>query len=121
SVGVGDFDAAEQQLREALQLDERNDTARIDLADLLVARQADEDAEKELAALLPISRDARVEQIEARIGVWRKSQSLPDADDLQARVSERPDDLRARLAYAERMVVEGEYATALEEFLQVVE
>lgn len=121
SVSDGDFDAAEQQLREALQLDERNDAARIDLAELLVARQAFEEAETLLGELLPIHRDARVEQIEARISVWRKSQSLPDAMALQAQLKAHPENLEARLAYAERMVVEGRYAQALAEFLQVVQ
>src|SRR5690606_16322202 len=95
--------------------------ARIDLAELLVARQAWEEAETVLAELLPINRDARVEQIEARIAVWRKSQSLPDAGDLQAQLTANPEDLGARLAYAERLVVEGRYAEALGEFLQVVQ
>lgn len=121
SVSDGDFDAAEQQLREALKLDERNDAARIDLAELLVARQAFEEAETLLGELLPIHRDARVEQIEARISVWRKSQSLPDAMALQAQLKAHPENLEARLAYAERMVVEGRYAQALAEFLQVVQ
>ncbi|HLU77237.1 MAG TPA: tetratricopeptide repeat protein [Burkholderiales bacterium] len=121
SLGEGDFDAAEQQLREALRLDERNDAARIDLAELLVARQAFEEAEGLLGELLPIHRDARVEQIEARIGVWRKSQSLPDATALQAELDAHPENLEARLAYAERLVVEGRYAQALDAFLQVVQ
>ena len=117
----GDFDAAEQRLREALQLDERNDAARIDLAELLVARQAHEEAERVVNELLPIHRDPRVEQIEARIAIWKKSRALPDLSELQARMRTHPDDLSARLAYAQHLVVETRYADALEAFLEVVQ
>ncbi|MBX6393668.1 MAG: thioredoxin [Burkholderiales bacterium] len=120
-IAAGEFEAAETRLREALRLDERNDRARIDLAELLVARQAYEEAEQLIGQLLPISRDARVEQIEARIGVWRKSQSLPQTGELEQALAEHPDDHAARLRYAQRLVVEGQYAQALEAFLQVVQ
>lgn len=121
SIADGDFDAAELRLREALKLDERNDVARIDLAELLVARQAYDEAEVLMRDLLPIHRDPRVEQIEARIAVWEKSQSLPDLAELQAQVRAHPDDLSARLRYAQRLVVEAHYEQALEAFIHVVQ
>ncbi len=117
----GDFDAAERRLRDALQLDERNDTARIDLAELLVARQAYEEAERMVRELLPIHRDPRVEQIEARIAIWKKSQSLPDLSELQAQMRAHPEDLSTRLAYAQHLVADARYAAALEAFLEVVQ
>ena len=118
----GDFDAAELRLREALQLDERSDAARIDLAELLVARQAHEEAQRVMSELLPIhNHDPRVEQIKARIAIWQKGQSLPDPSELQTRMRAHPEDLSARLAYAQHLVVETRYTAALEAFLEVVQ
>lgn len=117
----GAVDAAEARLREALELDERNDAARIDLAELLVGREAFEEAAGLLDELLPIHRDARVEQLEARIAVWRKAQELPEAAELAAHLDAAPDDPAARLAYAQRLVVDGQYSEALAEFLAIVE
>ncbi len=123
SLATGDFDAAEARLREALQLDERNDAARIDLAETLVAGQsaaAYEEAERLLGELLPIHRDARVEQLEARIGVWKKRRELPQLAELRAAVKAQPGDAAARLAYAQRLMADEHYTAAMDELLEVV-
>ncbi|HKY01793.1 MAG TPA: tetratricopeptide repeat protein [Burkholderiales bacterium] len=120
ALAEGDFEAAESKLSEALQLDATNDAARVDLAELLVARQSYEDADRLLHALSPRYEDERITTIAARIAVWKRGSVLPDLKALRARIDAAPDDLDARQAYAERLIVERDYAQALEMLLGVV-
>jgi putative thioredoxin len=116
----GDFDAAEARLREAIALDAANAAAHVDLAALLAARNDLAGAEAALAAIPEHRRDERANDLATRIALERKRASLPDADVLKARADAAPDDLDARLGYAERLVVDGEYRTALGELIEVV-
>jgi len=116
----GDFEAAESALREALALDERNEAATVDLAELLVARQDFAGAEPLIEAIPEPLRDERVQQLAAKIAFGKKGQTLPGAAELESRVAAKPADLDARLALAERRVAEGSYAAALDELLEVV-
>jgi putative thioredoxin len=119
-VARGEFEAAEAQLREAVALDPENHHARTDLAELLVARQEFAGAEATLEAVPAHRRDDRAEKLATRIDVWKRGQSLPDVATLKARVDAHPDDLDARLAYAERLVADGDYRAGLEVLLEVV-
>jgi putative thioredoxin len=116
----GDFDAAEAKLREAIALDAASDAARVDLAALLAARADLAGAEAELAAIPEHLRDERAIGLATRIGLERKRASLPDAGTLKSRVDAQPEDLDARLAYADRLVADGQYRAALEELMEVV-
>jgi len=119
-VAGGDFDAAETKLRQAIELDTAANDARVDLAALLAARQDLAGAEAALAPIPEHRRDERAANLLTRIGLARKRASLPDAAPLKARVDAQPADLEARLAYAERLVVDGVYRAALDELLEVV-
>ena len=116
----GDLDAAQAKLREAIALDATNDAARVDLADLLVAREDFAGAEAALEAIPGHRRDERTATLATRIALGRKGASLPDAATLQARVEAQPDDAEARLAHADRLAAEARYPEALDELLEVV-
>jgi putative thioredoxin len=119
-VWAGRLDAAEAKLREALMLDERLHAARIDLAEVLLAR-GDADAAAETLGHVPeIERDDRAAQLAARIDIARKATGLADVATLRAAVEARPGDLEARIALAERLVADGDHAAALEAYLEVV-
>jgi putative thioredoxin len=119
-VAQGDFDAAEAKLRAAIALDERNDAVRIDLAALAAARADLDGAEAVLAAIPEHLRDERASGLATRIALERRRTSLPDAATLKARAEAQPADLDARLAYAERLVADGQYRAALDELIEVV-
>jgi putative thioredoxin len=119
-LGQGSPDAAEAKLRAAVELDAQNHAARVDLAELLVARQDFAGADEALAAVPDHRRDERAETLAAKIGFWKRGRSLADAAALQARAAAHPEDLDARLAYAERLVVDGHYRPALEALLEVI-
>jgi putative thioredoxin len=116
----GDFEAAEAKLRQSIVLDPTNYVARVDLAELLVARQDFSTAEKELEAVPAQAQDDRTERLAARVALWKKGQKLPDSATLRTLVAAHPEDLAARLRYGERLVIEGQYRSALDELLEVV-
>jgi putative thioredoxin len=120
-VAQGDFDAAEAKLREAIALNAGSDAARVDIAELLAARRDLAGAEAELAAIPEHRRDERAAGLLTRIGLERKRAKLPDAAVLKARAEAQPGDLAARVAYAERLVVDGQYRPALDELIEVVQ
>lgn len=120
-VANGAFEEAEVTLREALKLDAQHDAARVDLVELLIARQNLAEAEQLLQALQPDFEDARLQSLKMHIAVWRKSQSLPDADGLRARMHADPADWDAHIAYAEHLTAAMDYAQALKHLIEVVE
>jgi len=120
AVARGDFDAAEARLRAALELEPRSTETGIDLAELLVARQAFDAAEPFVEAVPEELRDERTQQLAARIAFWKKGKELPDLAALRARVAADPSALEARRDLADRLVIEQDYQGALDELLEVV-
>jgi putative thioredoxin len=104
-VAQGDFDPAEAKRREASALDAGSDAARVDLGG----------AEAALAAIPEHLRDERATALATRFGLERKRASLTDAATLKAQADAQPGNLDARLAYAERLVVDGQYRPTLDE------
>jgi putative thioredoxin len=116
----GDTAGAEAALREAIALDPANAPAHVDLAALLVARDDYAGAEAELAAVPEEARDERAAALAAKLALWKRGQSLPDLGALKAALDARPDDLEARLGYAERLAADGRFRPALDELIEVV-
>jgi putative thioredoxin len=120
ALAQGDRPAAEARLREAIELETGNDVARIDLAELLVGREDYDGADAVLAAITEERRDDRAAALAAKVTLWKRGQSLPDLATLKASVAARPEDLAARLGYAERLAAEGQLRPALDELIEVV-
>jgi putative thioredoxin len=120
AVAAGDFEAAEGKLRQALELDPGSAETGIDLAELLVARQAFSDAEPLVEAVPEPLRDERAQQLAAKIAFWKKGRNLPDLGALRARVAADPAALAARRDLADRLVIERDIPGALDELLEVV-
>lgn len=120
AIARGEFESAEAKLHEAIALDGENHGARTELAELLVARQDFAGAEAALAGVPEHRRDERAANLAARLDLWKRGQRLPDAATLRARVEAHPDDLDARLAYAERLATDGDYRAAFEPLLEVI-
>ena len=116
----GDRETAEAALREALALDPGNESAHVDLAELLVARQDYDGADAALAVVLEERRDERAAALAAKVALWKRGQNLPDLGTLRASVDARPEDLAARLGYAERLAAEGQLRPAMDQLIEVV-
>jgi putative thioredoxin len=119
-VAEGEFELAEQRLRDALASDATLLAARIDLAELLVARQDLAGAEETLQAVPEIERADRLERLRAQIAAWKKGQELPSLSELAAKLERDPTNPELRMALAERLVSEGQFEPALEELIEIV-
>ena len=120
AIAAGDPQAAEARLREALHAEPALQAARVDLAELLIAREARPDAEALLSELPEHERDDRAQNLASRVELWRAARELPDAAELRRRLDAAPGDPDARLRLAERLAADGDFEAALEQLLDVV-
>jgi len=116
----GDFDEAEHHLRSALELEPDNRAVRLDLVELLLAKNSHAEADALFAPIPERERDERAERLYSVLALWKRSQQLPAAEVLEARLAANPDDFDARLALGERLIADGRYEPALAELLEVV-
>jgi len=116
----GDFDEAERHLRSALELEPANHAIRMDLVELLLAKNSHAEADELFAPIPERERDERGERLYSMLALWKRSQQLPAIEELQAKLAADPNDVHARLALGERLVAEGRYEPALAALLEVV-
>jgi len=119
-VTQGDFDEAERHLRSALELEPGNHAVRLDLVELLLAKNSQAEADALFAPIPERERDERAERLYSVLALWKRSQQLPPIEELEAALAANPDDLPARLALGERLVADRRYEPALAALLEVV-
>jgi putative thioredoxin len=119
-VTQGDFDEAERHLRSALELEPANHAVRLDLVELLLAKNSHAEADEMFAPIPERERDERADRLYSVLAFWKKSQQLPSIAELQAKLAANPDDLASLLALGERLVADGHYEPALAALLDVV-
>ncbi len=116
----GDFEAAERQLRSALELEPDNKVVRLDLVELLLAKNSHAEADALFAPIPERERDERAEKLYSALAFWKRSQQLPALEELEAKLAANPDDLPSRLALGERLIADRRYEPALAALLAVV-
>ncbi len=119
-VSQGDLDEAERHLRSGLGLEPANHQVRLDLVELLLAKNNHVEADAVFAPIPERERDERADKLYSTLAFWKKSQQLPAIGELEARLAANPDDLSSRLALGERLVADRRYEPALAALLQVV-
>lgn len=119
-VTQGDFDEAERHLRSALELEPANHALRLDLVDLLLAKNSHAEADALFASIPERERDERADKLYSVLAFWKKSRQLPAIAELEARLAADPDDLASRLALGERLIADKRFESALAALLQVV-
>ena len=120
AVREGEFETAEALLREAMKLDSARFTVRLDLVEVLIARQAYCEADLEMQAIPERERDERAGLLAARIGFWKNGESLAPAAELEAALAQSPGDLELRMRAAERHIADNDYYSALAHLLELV-
>jgi len=119
-VAQGEFDEAERHLRSALELEPANHAVRLDLVELLLAKNSHAEADEMFAPIPERERDERADRLYSTLAFWKKSQQLPAVGELEARLAANPDDLASRLALGERLVADRRFEPALAALLEVV-
>jgi len=119
-VTQGDFDEAERHLRSALELEPANHALRLDLVELLLAKNSHAEADALFAPIPERERDERADKLYSVLALWKRSQQLPAIGELEAKLAANPDDLPSRLALGERLIAGKRYEPALAALLEVV-
>jgi len=119
-VNQGDFDEAERQLRSALELEPTNHAVRLDLVELLLAKNSQAEADAMFAPIPERERDERADRLYSVLALWKKSQQLPAVEELQAKLAANPADVHALMALGERLVADNRFEPALAALLEVV-
>ncbi len=119
-VTQGDFDEAERHLRSAVELEPANHALRLDLVELLLAKNSHAEADALFAPIPERERDERADKLYSVLALWKRSQQLPALEELEAKLAANPDDLPSRLALGERLIAGKRYEPALAALLEVV-
>jgi putative thioredoxin len=108
-------------LSRAVEMDPKNEPAKIDSAAVMIDLGRFEEAGRLLETLSPLTQmDENVSALRARIAFAASAAAAPDAESLKQRIARNGNDLDARLQLANLCVARGNYATALDQLLEIV-
>jgi putative thioredoxin len=94
---------------------------KLDLAVALMQAGKADAAEAELTALpVNLATDARAVRLRSELDLARALEASPSLDDLQARIKANPDDWEARDLLGVRLLLEGDSAAGLDQFLDIL-
>ncbi len=117
---AGDVAGAVAALRKAIDLDAKNDPARLDLAALLIELKRVDEAEAALAAVQPdIDFDERIATLRAALAFARSAGSGSEAE-LKEKLAKNSADYETRFALAGLHAGSKRYREALDELLEIV-
>jgi len=122
----GDTGGALEKLAQAVATDPGNLTARYDYIKLLLEQGGSDAAvvQQAKAALEPAAAEVLIDQRMAALQRWieacESTLQAPPEDSLRAAVEANKRDFDARMALAERLLVQGRYEDAMEELLEII-
>ncbi|MBX3678970.1 MAG: tetratricopeptide repeat protein [Rhodocyclaceae bacterium] len=118
----GDVNTSRALLLKAIDADPKFEAARLDLIDLLIDINELDEADRLLKEIIYRARDEeRVRTLEARLGLASARPASADEAALRARIDDNGADLEARLELASLAAEKGEFDTALENLLAIVQ
>lgn len=121
AIARGQYAIAEEALKNALALDPSSDAARLDMTSILLERGDLEGARRHFAALSSRAHEqSTYHTVRSRMESVEIAATLAPADELEQRVQRDGADLQARLDLADLHIARREYASALEQLLEIV-
>jgi putative thioredoxin len=118
---LGQVEIAREYLKNAIALDPRNDGARLDMVGIHVDNGEIEEARRQFDTLSAnCEQQSSFEAVRARLIAAERAATLPSVEALTQRISDAPDDLQSRLDLAELAIAKSEFATAMEQLLEIV-
>ena len=122
----GDSAAALQLLEKSIASDENNYKAQIDKAEICANIGNIDEAETIIKKLPLAAREVdtitqeRIQEIETKIGISRRSENLPEKESLLSTIEQNPDNLQARLDLANVYIAEKNFEPALELLFEII-
>ena len=117
----GQYDIAEDSLKNAVALNPANDGARLDMVSVLLARGEVHGARTYFGALSSKAWQQSVYQgVRARLAAAEATLALPSAEILARRIRRDANDLQSRLQLAELQIAGREFAPALDQLLEIL-
>jgi putative thioredoxin len=119
---AGDVEGALQLLAEATALDPNDERVRVDAAELLLAQNNAEDAQRLLDTLKDpdILKDARVLQLKAQVRLAEMREEGESGALLVAAIKANENDLEARLKLANVLIASNRPAEGMDQLLEIV-
>ena len=120
ALAQGNPAVAETHLKNALAMDPACDGARLDMVSLLLDRDEVASAREHHALLSPrAEQQSTFATVKARMEAAEVATTLPPVDVLMDRIQRNGADLYARLELAELAIAKRDFATALEQLLEI--
>jgi len=116
-------DVAIDHLQTALALEPGNDSARLDLIQVLLDEERIDEARTEVERLSDKTKqgiDVRYNTVKTRLDALDAAAELPPTDALEARIATNPGDLEARFDLASALIARRDYGGALAHLLEIV-
>jgi putative thioredoxin len=108
-------------LDEAAREEPDRDDLKLARAEALIALARHDEARAALDACAPLVKmEDAWKTVDSKLALAGASAAAPDTEALKARIATNPDDLEARLALANAAIAKQDYATALDELLEIV-
>jgi putative thioredoxin len=121
AMAAGKQDEALGELRAALEQDPSYLRPRLELACGLMQAGKLGEADETIAAVSITDADnPEIKSLKAQLGIARNVAGAPDREQLEQRIAENPKDTEARMQLAARLVLEKDYANAMDQLLEVV-
>lgn len=121
-VDADDLDGALQKLAEASRLDPNNEVVRVDSAEILLAQDKPDEAQRLLDTLkdIDILKDPRVLQLKAQVRLAEMREEGESEAELGAVVRANENDLEARLKLANVLIASNRAAEGMDQLLEIV-
>lgn len=117
----GDKAKALQVLAEASKLDPKNETVRLDAAEIMLDVEQIDEAARLLESLSATTRnESRAQQLLARLNFARCKAGGEDEAELRARIAANPQDMATRLKLANLLIASGRHAEGMDELLEMI-
>src|SRR3954471_17455393 len=121
ALAQGQYDVAEEYLRNAIALDPAADGARLDIINLLLDRNELEAARAHFRLLSPRAENqSPFAAVSARMQAVETAATLPPMEELERRIEADAHDLQARLDFADLHIARRDYRPALDQLLEIV-
>jgi putative thioredoxin len=121
-VDADDLDGALQKLAEAARLEPNNEVVRVDSAEILLAQNNADEAQRLLDSLRDpdILKDARVLQLKAQVRLAEMKEEAESEASLAAAIAANENDLEARFRLANVLIAANRAAEGMDQLLEIV-